>query len=268
MLDKARFLEIKNVAQMIRKENRDFFEGLKDSTLEEAIKEKEEFIEALVDNLNFSSGEKGKEEMQIFRANILIPDDKEFYETYSKDKNIRNLMNKYYVNIEDVMSKITELNIYGKYTSESLQDESKDFAYEMVKENTNDAFDLLDEIKALTDEMDEIFEDEDKLLEPEELDEEFELPKVEENETEDINKVVSSFVDNYTKMEEENIALKNEIKELKEKIMSFDEEKDALNKKIKEMSSDSLEKEKLQKELEEAKLLISKIYTCIAPKEN
>ena len=89
--------------------------------IDEAVEKKNEFINAVIENMNiaFSDGEQGREEKQMFRANILIPDDKEFLESYTQDKNIRNLMNKYAVGIEDIMSKITELNIYGKYLEES-----------------------------------------------------------------------------------------------------------------------------------------------------
>lgn len=301
MLEKERFLEVKNVAQMIRKENEGFFEALKNVSLEEAIKEKEEFIEAILENLNFSSGEKGKEELQIFRANILIPDDEEFFQTYSKDKNIRSLMNKYYVNIEDIMSKITELNIYGRYS----EDVKKDFSYEMTKEDTSSdkentsAYDLLDEIKSLTEELDkeinsaeeyedesleENFEDEFANFEVETFEDkvkELEEPKlnllepneIEEKEpSDDINKAVSSFVDNYTKLEKENEEMKAKIKELENAKNEVLQEKQELANKLdevkKEVTNVSLEKEKLQKELEESKTLISKIYSCIAPKEN
>ncbi len=180
MLEKDRFLEIKKLAQDIRRENEGLFKAFKMESPEDAIKEKEEFIETIIDNLegNFSEGENGKEEKQIFRANILIPDDEEFLDTYSRDKNIRNLMNTYSVSIEDVMSKITELNIYAdyiasaktkqpeytqatEYTSpvysqpkESVREEANDdFVDTMMNLSTSDAASLLDEIENLSNVM-------------------------------------------------------------------------------------------------------------------
>lgn len=142
MLEKERFLAIKKLARDIRNDNKKKFKQFEDEPVEVAVREKNDFIESIVSNMGgaFSEGEQGKEEKQIFRANILIPDDDEFYETYSKDKNIRNLMNKYSVNIEDIMSKITELNIYGKYLEED----------DMVEISPKEAEDLLDEIDSLS----------------------------------------------------------------------------------------------------------------------
>ena len=113
MLDKERFLAIKKLANKIRHDNENLFKKFDKELIEDAISEKEEFIENVIDSMGieFDEGEQGREEKQIFRANILLPDDMDFFEAYSKDKNIRNLMNKYAVSIEDVMSKITELNI-------------------------------------------------------------------------------------------------------------------------------------------------------------
>ncbi len=124
MLEKERFLAIKNLAKRIRKENEPLFEAFKMEGPEDAIKEKEEFIETIIESMEdeFSTGELGKEEKQIFRANVLIPDDEEFLETYSKDKNIRNLMETYAVSIEDIMNKITELNIYDAYLDEAMSE--------------------------------------------------------------------------------------------------------------------------------------------------
>lgn len=151
MLEKDRFLAIKKLARDIREDNKAFFDNLENMPAEEAVKEKDDFVNRVISNMAnaFSSGEQGREEKQIFRANILIPGDDEFYENYSKDKNIRNLMNKYSVNIEDVMSKITELNIYGKYISEMKKEEDK-FVDEMVKLSPKEAEDLLDEIDNLS----------------------------------------------------------------------------------------------------------------------
>ena len=124
MLEKERFLAIKKLANKIRKDNEDLFKKFEKESVEDAINEKEEFIENVIDSMgiHFDDGEQGREEKQIFRANILLPDDLDFFETYSKDKNIRNLMNKYQVSIEDVMSKITELNIYGDYDTDQCMD--------------------------------------------------------------------------------------------------------------------------------------------------
>lgn len=149
MLEKERFLAIKKLARDIRRKNAELFDNLEDEPVEVAIRKKSDFLENTINNMAsaFSSGEQGREEKQIFRANILMPDDEEFYESYSKDKNIRNLMNKYSVNIEDIMSKITELNIYGKFIDE---DDDSDFVDEMVKISPKEAEDLLDEIDSLS----------------------------------------------------------------------------------------------------------------------
>lgn len=148
MLEKERFLALKKLAKDIREDSKSFFKKVEKESFDEAIAEKNKFIESVLDNMSiaFSDGEEGKEEKQILRANILIPDDEEFFETYSKNKNIRNLMNKYAVNIEDIMSKITELNIYGKF----LEEDSDDFVDEMVKITPKEAEDLLDEIDDLS----------------------------------------------------------------------------------------------------------------------
>lgn len=151
MLEKERFLAIKKLARDIREDNKVFFDNLKNVAVEDAVKEKDDFVDRIISNMAnaFSNGEQGKEEKQIFRANILIPDDEEFYNNYSKDKNIRNLMNLYSVNIEDIMSKITELNIYGKYIGDMKKEEDK-FVDEMVNLTPKEAEDLLDEIDNLS----------------------------------------------------------------------------------------------------------------------
>jgi len=202
MLEKERFLEIKRLAQEIRKENEGLFKAFKMESPEDAIKEKEEFMETIIDSLegSFSDGENGREEKQIFRANVLIPDDANFLETYSKDKNIRNLMNTYSVGIEDVMSKITELNIYADYLAPSKVEENKveekpvieekpfhyeepeykmpefktpipkeekddDFVDAMVNLSSGDAQSLLDEIENLSNVMAEFnIPEEDKVV--------------------------------------------------------------------------------------------------------
>ncbi|MCI9110562.1 MAG: hypothetical protein HFH47_01970 [Bacilli bacterium] len=175
MLEKERFLEIKKLAQEVRKENESLFKAFKMEAPEDAIKEKDEFMETIIDSIegSFSDGETGREEKQIFRANVLIPDDEDFLNTYSKDKNIRNLMNTYSVGIEDVMSKITELNIYADYMAPSQLEEkveepinryvkeepvkveakNDDFVDAMVNLSSSDAESLLDEIENLSNVM-------------------------------------------------------------------------------------------------------------------
>ncbi len=164
MLEKERFLAIKKLARDIRDDNKVFFDNLKNETVEVAVKEKDDFVDRIISNMAsaFSSGEQGREEKQIFRANILIPDDEEFYNNYSKDKNIRNLMNLYSVNIEDIMSKITELNIYGKYIGDMEKEEDK-FVDEMVNLTPKEAEDLLDEIDNLSNTLTNLDIKEDKI---------------------------------------------------------------------------------------------------------
>lgn len=299
MLEKERFLEIKKLARAIRRENENLFTSLNKVTLEEAIKEKEEFIEAIINNMGirFSLGEQGKEEKQIFRANILIPDDNEFFETYSKDKNIRNLMNRYLVNIEDVMSKITELNIYGKYIK-MAEEEPRSFVEEMTKKDdvTNDALDLLDEIKSLTKDIDKTLEKVEKepvsdgsmdvfatpldsinlmeeepapatnLLEPEEISSVSALP---EEDLSAMNQAVSSFVDKYNELKNDNSKMIDELEELKSQIQLLNSTLVAKEKEIEEASKENMElkakNEKLESQVVESKALITKIYSCIAP---
>ncbi len=257
MLEKDRFLEIKNLAQNIRNENENLFEAFKMESPEDAIREKEEFVETIIDSMEetFSEGENGKEEKQIFRANILIPDDDDFLDTYSKDKNIRNLMNTYGVGIEDVMSKITELNIYADYLEESKKskpakvskkieekEESEDFVDAMVNLSTSDAASLLDEIENLSNAMEEFnITDEESFEEPFDdsdfmADDSFDIseieigdePLVEEKEDvseetdyssdmsiDDISEAVDGFVDDYNSIQADLDKLNQELKENK-----------------------------------------------------
>ena len=106
MLEKERFLAIKKLARDIREDNKKLFKSFKKLPFDEAVEKKNDFINSVIENMDiaFSDGEQGREEKQMFRANILIPDDKDFFENYTEDKNIRNLMNKYNVSIEDIMS--------------------------------------------------------------------------------------------------------------------------------------------------------------------
>jgi len=318
MLEKERFLKIKEIANKIRKENEELFESLNKISLEEAIKEKEEFIEAVINGMEieFSEGELGKEERQIFRANVLIPDDVEFFQTYSKDKNIRNLMNKYLVNIEDVMSKITELNIYGKY-NDIFNSKKEDFVEEMVKERNvrDDAMDLLDEIKSLTNDIDnvlgemeapiiqkqtlEVFttpldeieeieeveiepEEELNLLEPEEIptvniEVEVEAPADVIEETEetadlhDMNAVVASFVDRYSDLENQNKRLKKDMDNLQFKLSELSSALEVAENKVANLEKENTnlkeENMKLSTQALETKAIISKIYSCITPRQ-
>ena len=217
MLEKERFLAIKKLAHDIREDNRKIFKSFKKLPFDEAVERKNDFIDSVIENMNiaFSDGEQGREEKQMFRANILIPDDKDFFESYSEDKNIRNLMNKYAVSIEDIMSKITELNIYGKYIDDMDEDdeESSDeptFVDEMIKISPKEAENLLDEIDNLSSVMEELDldkmpkEEKPELLRPEEPINE---GSTEENDSEsndesfdDITKAVSNFVNKYEGM--------------------------------------------------------------------
>ena len=173
MLEQNRFLAMKKLAKDIRKQNEQTFESFEKESIGDAIREKDEFIESIIDNMDiaFSDGDKGKEEKQIFRANLLIPDDLDFFTSYSKDKNIRNLMNKYAVGIEDIMSKITELNLYSKYIDTFNEKPKKDnFVDNMVEISTpekepkqekpnispKEAESLLDEIEDLSNAMEEL----------------------------------------------------------------------------------------------------------------
>ena len=169
MLDKEKFLAMKDLARSIRKNNKEKFESLEKEPLNDAIRDKDEFIESIIKDMdiNFEPGEEGKEERQIFRANLLIPDDITFFQEYSKDKNVRNLMNKYAVGIEDVMSKITELNLYSNYidtfsdepeekeevVDKPAVEEKNDFVDNMVDLSAKEAENLLDEIEDLSTDM-------------------------------------------------------------------------------------------------------------------
>ena len=263
MLEKERFLAIKKLAQDIREDNKKIFKSFKKLPIDEAVKKKNEFIDAVIENMDiaFSDGEQGREEKQMFRANILIPDDDEFYDTYSKDKNIRNLMNKYAVGIEDVMSKITELNIYGRYLEENTNNskeekndkEETDFVDEMVKISPKDAESLLDEIDTLSSVMEDLDlnnipkEIKPELLKPEKTQNE---PKIEKNDKEEkdfeeVTTAVSSFVDKYENMQSEIDAKEDKIRKLQLEIEKLDQ----LNHEITSAKEDALkEVENLRKE--------------------
>lgn len=292
MLEKNRFLAIKNLAKDIRKENEKLFKAFAKETVDDAVREKEEFIESVVDSMDiaFSDGEQGKEERQIFRANLLIPDDLDFFNAYSKDKNIRNLMNKYAVGIEDIMSKITELNIYGKYIDIFSEEEEKktedDFVDEMVNLSSKEAESLLDEIEDLSSVMEELDipteetkEEADAALEPEVIEEEtaedeevvseeseepaLEMKDMEINdEFEDISNAVSGFVDEYTKV-------KDDLDIAEAKLKKFNAEKDELASQITALRDENEELKKsnlesadaLNKAREEAKMISNENVT-------
>ena len=286
MLEKERFLAIKKVAQDIRDDNRKIFKSFKKLPFDEALKEKDEFIDSVIKNMDiaFSDGEQGREEKQMFRANILIPDDKEFFETYSKDKNIRNLMNKYGVGIEDVMSKITELNIYGKYIDEVEEEDNEEtpqFVDEIIKISPKDAESLLDEIDNLSSVMEDLdlpVEDEKpELLKPEN-------PKMEEDSFDDITNAVSDFVDKYETMQDEITTKDEKIRQLQLEIEKLDKisdekarEREDINQEIKSLKASNdkyrQDNEKLQQENEKLKAklaksaeILNKIYQSVSKK--
>ena len=301
MLEKERFLAIKKLAHDIREDNRKIFKSFKKLPFDEAVERKNDFIDSVIENMNiaFSDGEQGREEKQMFRANILIPDDKEFFKSYSEDKNIRNLMNKYAVSIEDIMSKITELNIYGKYIDDMDEEpeESSDeptFVDEMIKISPKEAESLLDEIDSLSSVMEDLDLDnapkevKPELLKPEEpINEE----STEENDSEvtdesfdDITKAVSNFVNKYEGMQSEIDAKDDKIRKLQLEIEKLDKinnesstERENINNELSNLKEENTkyhaEVERLQsrnKELE-AKLaksteLLNKIYQSISRK--
>ena len=243
MLEKERFLAIKKLAQDIRDDNKKIFKSFKKLPIDEAVKRKNEFINAVIENMDiaFSDGEQGREEKQMFRANILIPDDNEFLETYTQDKNIRNLMNKYAVGIEDIMSKITELNIYGRYLEENSNDSSEsntvasepempsddtNFVDEMVKISPKEAESLLDEIDNLSNVMEDLdLDSAPKEVKPELL--KPEAPAVEEQAPEEdldeVTSAVSSFVDKFENMQSEMDAKDDKIRKLQLEIEKLDQ---------------------------------------------
>ena len=252
MLEKERFLAIKHLAHDIREDNKKVFKSFKKLPYDEAVKKKNEFIDSVIDNMDiaFSDGEKGREEKQIFRANILLPDDKEFYETYSKDKNVRSLMNKYNVGIEDIMSKITELNVYENY----MEDYDKEVSYEeptfideMVKITPSEAESLLDEIDNLSSVMEDLdinVEEKPELLKPEKIEE-----KEEKLEIEKLDQISSEA----SKEKESTI---EEIKNLKEENTKYLSEIDKLTKENKDLSA----------KLAKSKEILNKIYKTISKK--
>ena len=290
MLEKERFLAIKHLAHDIREDNKKVFKSFKKLPYDEAVKKKNEFIDSVIDNMDiaFSDGEKGREEKQIFRANILLPDDKEFYETYSKDKNVRSLMNKYNVGIEDIMSKITELNVYENY----MEDYDKEVSYEeptfideMVKITPSEAENLLDEIDNLSSVMEDLdinVEEKPELLKPEKIEEKEESSM--EDSLDDITDAVSNFVDRFENMQSEIDAKDEKIRKLQLEIEKLDQisseaskEKESTIEEIKNLKEENAkhlsEIDKLTKEnkdlsakLAKSKEILNKIYKTISKK--
>ena len=290
MLEKERFLAIKKLARDIREDNKKLFKSFKKMPFDEAVENKNSFIKSVIENMNiaFSDGEQGREEKQMFRANILIPDDKEFYESYTEDKNIRNLMNKYAVSIEDIMSKITELNIYSKYLDEQESEEKPTFVDEMIKISPKEAESLLDEI----DNLSSVMEDLDLESAPKESKPELLKPEnkptvetdVEEDSFDDITSAVSNFVNKFENMQSEMYAKDEKIRKLQLEIEKLDQisndaskEKEEINSELsnlkEEVSKYRTENEKLERENEnlKAKLaksseILNKIYQSISKK--
>lgn len=294
MLEKERFLAIKKLARDIREDNKKVFKSFKKLPFDEAVERKDDFINSVIDNLGlaFSDGEQGREEKQMFRANILIPDDKDFLESYTEDKNIRNLMNKYAVNIEDIMSKITELNIYGKYIDNNIEETESEneptFVDEMIKISPKEAESLLDEIDNLSSVMEDLdLENTPKEIKPELLKpEKTSIPdeNIEEESFEDITSAVSNFVSKYENMQNEIDAKDDKIRKLQLEIEKLDQisnetskEKEEINHELstlrEEVSKYRIENERLEKENRklEAKLsksaeILNKIYQSIYKK--
>ncbi len=271
MLEKDRFLQIKEMARTVRKENERLFEAFSKEAPDDAIREKNEFLETIIASMDdeFSTGDKGHEERQIFRASVLIPDDDDFLETYSKDKNIRSLMRTYAVGIEDIMSKITELNIYTEYLNdekeshfaeESNEEYSTAFADEEETEipldtmpnlSSKDAESLLSEIEHLSSVIDDLEKtDYGVVLEPEEsADKEEEkteviepvIPSKVENEElsyssdmsiDDISNAVDGFVDDYNNIQ-------NDLEKSKKDLKKAKHENEKLKDQVKKLKEDA-----------------------------
>ena len=245
MLEKERFLAIKKLANDIRNDNDKIFDSFAKLSYDKAINAKEKFINSVITNMNidFSDGEQGREEKQIFRANLLIPDDQEFFDSYSNDKNIRSLMNKYVVNIEDVMSKITELNVYSKYIEEAKKEsENPSFVDEMVKISPKEAESLLDEIDSLS----SVMEDLEIPKEEKQTSSEPETAMVNEEEFndsfDDITSAVSDFVASYDDMQEEIKGKDEKINSLKaqlEDLKSINRNLESVNKDIETLKKEN-----------------------------
>lgn len=290
MLEKERFLALKKLAKDIREDSKSFFKKLEKEPLDKVVTKKNEFVESVLKNMSiaFSDGEEGKEERQILRANILIPDDEEFFETYSKNKNIRSLMNKYAVNIEDIMSKITELNIYGKF----LEEDSNDFVDEMVKITPKEAEDLLDEIDDLSNTLtnldlsseikkakkdkeetsfikDEYKEIIDREKDYYETKKNYEPDNILDESFDSINRAISGFITDYNVIKEESQTKDHEINRLKEKIEKGKNENEQLISENKKLSDRQSEYRKENNDLKSEKdKLLSEIRTLEKENDN
>lgn len=295
MLEKEKFLAIKKLARDIREDNIKLFKTLSKESVDKAVKDKDDFIKSVIEkmDIHFSDGEEGKEEEQIFRANILIPDDEEFYESYSKDKNIRNLMNKYAVSIEDIMNKIKELNLYEKYIEEFSEksddlEEDVDFVSEMTKISPKKAEDLLDEIESLSEEIsgldikDEKEYDKSELLTPEkDVKKETKTSPKTDLEFDDMTATINNFIDNYNNVQKDYTKQTETIKDLQTNIDNLQKEldkaqtetkkandqKDKLDDEITKLTKENEDLQAKNKDLEEklAKTtsLLQKIYQSI-----
>lgn len=295
MLEKERFLAIKKLAHDIREDNKKIFKSFKKLPFDEAVERKEDFINSVIENMDiaFSDGEQGREEKQMFRANILIPDDKDFFKSYSEDKNIRNLMNKYAVNIEDIMSKITELNIYGKYLDDVEEEpesfEEPTFVDEMIKISPKEAESLLDEIDNLSSVMEDLdlntepVEEKPELLKPEKS-EIYAEETTDEESFEDITDIVSNFVDKYENMQEEMDSKDEKIRKLQLEIEKLDKinsetstERESLNRKMNDLKEENAkyreeiarlqsQNSKLETKIAKSAEILNKIYQSISKK--
>ena len=295
MLEKERFLAIKKLAHDIREDNKKIFKSFKKLPFDEAVERKEDFINSVIENMDiaFSDGEQGREEKQMFRANILIPDDKDFFKSYSEDKNIRNLMNKYAVNIEDIMSKITELNIYGKYLDDVEEEpesfEEPTFVDEMIKISPKEAESLLDEIDNLSSVMEDLdlntepVEEKPELLKPEKS-EIYAEETTDEESFEDITDIVSNFVDKYENMQEEMDSKDEKIRKLQLEIEKLDKinsetstERESLNRKMNDLKEENAkyreeiarlqsQNNKLETKVAKSAEILNKIYQSISKK--
>ena len=295
MLEKEKFLAIKKLARDIREDNSKLFKTLSKESVDKAVKDKDDFIKSVIEkmDIHFSDGEEGKEEEQIFRANILIPDDEEFYESYSKDKNIRNLMNKYAVSIEDIMNKIKELNLYEKYIEEFSEksddlEEDVDFVSEMTKISPKKAEDLLDEIESLSEEIsgldikDEKEYDKSELLTPEkDVKKETKTSSKTDPEFDDMTATINNFIGNYNNVQKDYTKQTETIKDLQTNIDNLQKEldkaqtetkkandqKDKLDDEITKLTKENENLQAKNKDLEEklAKTtsLLQKIYQSI-----
>lgn len=267
MLSKKRFLAIKKLAKEVREANEDIFEKFTNEPLEKAIKDKDKFVSKIMEEINFSDGEQGKEEKQMFRAGVLIPDDDDFYTVYFEDKNIRSLMNRYAVSIEDIMSKITELNIYGKYFEECKNEEEPvtgDFVDEMVNMSFESAESLLNEISDLADSMEKELSITDN-----DTEEKTDISSVEEYENEEnfedissadddedvdfdsMSHAVNGFVEDYDRVKNDLNMAKDELEKAMENSSALMENIEKLKQENKELKQNNLDSANTIKETTE-----------------